>query len=242
VDALIPEIHANNSDADLFLHLGIAPISGYRIEQSACRTGYDSPDVDNKLCPGRTAKCHNCVPHDVEQLHCGIDLEKLIARFEADDDDSDEANIREDDYERTDPEDRARLKDEIQEDEEEDRIKTKPYISNDAGLYLCEYIYFNSMAEAIYVDEPKRLVHTVSESTIDQQVILDDEPNADVNEQEQNADHRIQTNEIQSVVPSTDRVLFLHVPWKGGEETIKLGRETVMKIIAGVILQKLGLS
>lgn len=100
----------------------------------------------------------------------------------------------------------------------------KPFISDDAGLYLCEYIYYSSLYTRIYgipddSDEENGetiLTPTTSNEESPQKVIK------------------------QPTHPSTDEVIFIHVPNQTDKESVTQYVETIMFLVAGIFLAKEG--
>ncbi|KAF3936877.1 hypothetical protein ABW19_dt0205792 [Dactylella cylindrospora] len=181
IESLIPTIYEELPGVDLFVHIGVAPILDYQVETRARRGPYIGKDVDDRCPEDNSADkaAHGKVPVDVKEIHSGLDLKAIREHL-------------------------VKLK---ERDTDENFIP--PRLSEDAGLYICEYTIYNSMAAAIYDSEYEPEYpepQPVSDPTTDP--------------------------------PTTSRAVFIHVPNEFNDDIIATARETVMRIIGAIAVQR----
>ncbi|KAF3902470.1 hypothetical protein ABW21_db0202471 [Orbilia brochopaga] len=193
VTALIPTLYTDLPGVDLFVHIGVAPWEHYQIESRARRGPYGPPDgnpngrrdVDGRWPDGHSAEgaARGKVPAEVMEIVSSLDVKGICETL-------------------------AKIK---QEDDEKgtDNSWYPPRVSDDAGLYLCEFILYNSMAEAVY-DATYENEYPVHKPVSD--------PSSDP--------------------PSTARAVFIHIPSKIEDEWLDRSLETVKRIIGAIAVQR----
>ncbi|KAK6355027.1 hypothetical protein TWF696_004152 [Orbilia brochopaga] len=193
VTKLIPTLYQDLPGVDLFVHIGVAPFEHYQIETRARRRPYGPPDdnpdgrrdVDGRWPDGHSAEgaAGGKVPDEVTEIVSSLDVKGICDVL-------------------------AKVKQEHDE-KGADESWYPPQASDDAGLYLCEFILYNSMAEAVY------------DATYESEY-PESQPVSDPT----------------STPPSTSRAVFIHIPSKIEEEWLERSLETVKRIIGAIAVQR----
>ncbi|KAK6503228.1 hypothetical protein TWF481_008257 [Arthrobotrys musiformis] len=191
VTNLIPTLYEDLPGVDLFVHLGVMPFEYYRIEERA-RKGYYGPpegnptgraDVDGKYPEHNDAS--GAVRGKVPK-----EVTEILSGLDVEGICKDLENAKKestDDF-------------------------WAPKVSDDAGLYLCEFIYYNSLAASLY----------------------DDEANYDSEYPEPRP-----VTDPTGETPRSSRAVFIHVPSNMTDEWLERSKETVKRIIGAIAVQRL---
>ncbi|KAK6539576.1 hypothetical protein TWF694_009786 [Orbilia ellipsospora] len=188
VQELIPTLYEDLPGVDLFVHIGVAPGDGYCIETRGRRGRYGPPDnnpngkrdVDGLWPDGYAAD--KAARGKVPQ-----DVQEIHTSLDI------EAICKHLKTVKRDPTDKFE----------------SPTLSTDAGLYLCEFILYNSMAESLY----------------------------DAKYEQEYPESKPATNPS-SDPPTTSRAIFIHIPVHTDSEWLEKGRDTVMRIIGAIAVQR----
>ncbi|KAF3922079.1 hypothetical protein ABW20_dc0108600 [Dactylellina cionopaga] len=188
VEKLIPTLYEDLPGVDLFVHIGVAPFEHYQIETRGRRGPYGPPedrpdgrkDVDGEWPDGHSAE--NAARGKVPK-----EVHEIVSSLDVQGICDYLAGAKRD---------------------AEDNFDA-PQLSTDAGLYLCEYILYNSMAESIY----------------------------DAEYESEYPESKPVTNPS-SDPPSTSRAIFIHIPVNHDDESLNRSRETVKRIIGAIAVQR----
>ncbi|RVD88666.1 uncharacterized protein DFL_002843 [Arthrobotrys flagrans] len=191
VTKLIPTLYQDLPGVDLFVHIGVMPFEYYRVEKRARKGSYGPPegnpngraDVDGKYPEGNEAG-------GAARGKVPKEVREIWSGLDVEGICKDLENAKKestDDFE-------------------------VPKVSTDAGLYLCEFIYYNSLAESIYDDEAKY------ESEYPEPRPVTD-PTAET--------------------PLSSRAVFIHVPSHMTDEWLERSKETVQRIIGAIVVQRI---
>ncbi|KAK6351309.1 hypothetical protein TWF718_004473 [Orbilia javanica] len=191
VTKLIPTLYQDLPGVDLFVHIGVMPFGYYRVEERARKGPYGPPEGD----PNGRADVDGKYPENNEAGRAARgkvpkEVHEILSGLDLEAICKDIENAKKDstdDFE-------------------------VPKVSNDAGLYLCEFIYYNSLAESIYDDEAKY------ESEYPEPRPVTD-PTAET--------------------PTSSRAIFIHVPSIMTDEWLEKSKETVKRIIGAIAVQRL---
>ncbi|EWC46921.1 hypothetical protein DRE_03933 [Drechslerella stenobrocha 248] len=192
VEELVPKLYEELVDVDLFVHIGVAPFDYYQVETRARRRPYGPPegkpdgrkDVDGKWPVDNSADraARGKVPDEVSEIVTGLDVAGICETL---------AGIYRD------------------ENAEGNADWEAPRVSDDAGLYLCEFILYNSMAEAVYGAGYKT-------GQLESKPVSDPEARP----------------------PSTSRAVFIHIPSDTEEKSLEKSVESVKRIIGAIAVQR----
>ncbi|EPS42352.1 hypothetical protein H072_3673 [Dactylellina haptotyla CBS 200.50] len=188
VENLIPTLYEDLPGVDLFVHMGVSPWEHYQIETIGRRGSYGPPDgypngrkdVDGKWPAGNAAD---------RAAHGKVpaDVQEIHTSLDI----------------------KAICEhlEKVKQDSPDDF--GVPRVSTDAGLYLCEFIFYNSIAESVF----------------------------DANYEQEYPESKPITNPT-SDPPTTSRAIFIHIPYHTEEEWLAKSRETVKRIIGAIAVQR----
>ncbi|KAF3127649.1 hypothetical protein TWF703_009903 [Orbilia oligospora] len=191
VTKLIPTLYEDLPGVDLFVHIGVMPFDYYRIEERARKGSYGPPEGN----PNGRADVDGKYPENNEAGRAAKgkvpkEVTEILSGLDVE----------------------GICKDlEKAKKGSTDNFEV-PRVSTDAGLYLCEFIYYNSLAESIYDDEAKY------ESEYPEPRPVTD-PTAET--------------------PLSSRAVFIHVPSIMTDEFLEKSKETVKRIIGAIAVQRL---
>ncbi|KAK6361457.1 hypothetical protein TWF730_005185 [Orbilia blumenaviensis] len=191
VTKLIPTLYKDLPGVDLFVHLGVMSYWYYRIEERARKGCYGPPDNN----PNGRGDVDGKYPENNEAGGAARGkVPKKVTEI----------------LSGLDVEAICKDLEKAKENSTDDFEVPKP--SNDAGLFLCEFIYYNSLAESLYDDEAKY------ESEYPEPRPVTD-PTAET--------------------PISSRAVFIHIPTIMTEEWLERSKETVRRIIGAIAVQRL---
>ncbi|KZF25323.1 hypothetical protein L228DRAFT_244134 [Xylona heveae TC161] len=111
---------------DYIIHLGAGFPGEYQIETIAWSKGYGGLDVDGKPGPSPARNPETGRPlDDGERLETKLPVADIVEHV------------------------KRRARDQLRDDEDDDAMKIKIKTSRDAGRYLCEYIFYNSLRAGV---------------------------------------------------------------------------------------------